>query len=135
MSLPLIPRAAPSGVFSRALSRRARRDRSRRAFAVTAALAALGAWYAGAELGPHHEQVTLVLYAPEAATVELAGSWNAWDQTLMTRGGDGTFRAVVDVRPGAYEYQFRVDGQWMPDPRASVTRPDGFGSQNSVLLL
>jgi 1,4-alpha-glucan branching enzyme len=135
MTLPLIARTAPSELFSRALARRSRRDRARRAFALTAAVVALGAWYGGAALAPAHEQVTLVLYAPEADHVELAGSWNAWDRTRMTRSWDGTFRAVVDVRPGAYEYQFRVDGQWMADPRATVTRPDGFGAQNSVLLL
>ena len=52
----------------------------------------------------------------------------------MSLGG-GSFAANVRLPPGAHEYMFVVDGQWVTDPAATERRPDGFGRDNAVLRL
>ena len=37
--------------------------------------------------------------------------------------------------PGAYEYKFVVDGEWLTDPGNPEVRPNAFGTYNSVLLV
>ena len=39
------------------------------------------------------------------------------------------------LKPGVYEYQLALDGEWMLDPRASetVTTPFAYGQMNSLL--
>jgi hypothetical protein len=58
-------------------------------------------------------------YDPSAFSVALAGSFNNWDsQALgMTRDDEGTWRVVVDLPAGRYEYKFVVNGSdWIADP-------------------
>jgi hypothetical protein len=58
-------------------------------------------------------------YDPSAYSVSLAGTFNNWDsQALgMTKDEEGTWRVVVDLPPGRYEYKFVVNGSdWMADP-------------------
>lgn len=40
---------------------------------------------------------------------------------------------ALELPPGTYAYKLIVDGQWMEDPNATVTTPDGVGGQNSAL--
>ena len=80
--------------------------------------------------------VRLVLHAPDATTVHLAGTWNDWDPAgePMIRQGDGWFELMADIPAGRHEYMFVVDGSdWVSDPSAMLTRDDGFGRRNAVL--
>lgn len=72
--------------------------------------------------------------APEAGAVFLCGSFNAWDpaRTPMRKSGDGTWKAVVMLEPGRYEYRVVVDGQWKDDPAAETLVPNGLGGVNCV---
>jgi hypothetical protein len=95
-----------------------------------------GAWWMRQGAG---EQITVqfVLHAPEAAQVELLGSFTGWGQDkLVLQGPDATghWSASLQLPPGQYEYMFLVDGQeWRTDPAAMYHRPDGFGRENAVL--
>ncbi|HEY0713773.1 MAG TPA: isoamylase early set domain-containing protein [Polyangia bacterium] len=83
-------------------------------------------------------QVRFVLVAKGAKKVSIAGDFNGWNAegtVLENADGQGTFVATVPLRRGAHEYMFLVDGQWLTDPAASETRPDGFGRSNAVLRL
>ena len=51
----------------------------------------------------------------------------------MVPVGDGRWLKELILAPGVYEYRLVVDGEWMPDPRASETVPNPFGEMNSVL--
>jgi len=66
--------------------------------------------------------------------VFLAGDFNAWNPRShrMTRK-DGCFKRKLKLEPGAHEYKFVVDGEWLVDPNAVEQRPNEFGSMNSVI--
>ena len=80
--------------------------------------------------------VRFELEAPEASSVRLAGSFSGWSADVaLRRGGDGTWRALVPLKPGVHDYAFQVDGErWTVDPRAPRVA-DGFGGYNSRLSL
>jgi 1,4-alpha-glucan branching enzyme len=70
-----------------------------------------------------------------ARSISIIGTFNDWRHKAapMTRsGGDRWFKELV-LPPGVYEYQFLVDGKWMPDPQAAKTAPNPFGEVKSIL--
>ncbi len=75
------------------------------------------------------------LYAPQAKSVSLAGSFNSWDTKKLKAKKDtkGNWAVKASLKPGKYEYKFFVDGNWMIDPQSSATIYNNFGSQNSVI--
>jgi 1,4-alpha-glucan branching enzyme len=72
---------------------------------------------------------------PGAQRVFLAGEFNEWSPTRkrMSKYRDGSFRAKVALKPGAYQYKFVADGIWMIDPEAPEQVPDPFGGINSMV--
>jgi len=83
--------------------------------------------------------VRFELVAPEASTVSLAGSFNAWSQDaipLVPSTAPGLWTATVSLTLGSHEYMFVVDGQrWIADPTAHAQVDDGFGQTNSVIVV
>ena len=73
--------------------------------------------------------------APFAKHITVAGEFNGWEMTTleMTKGSDNIWRLTLDLKPGAYQYKFLVDGQWVNDPSNSHTVPTQFGSLNNLL--
>ena len=86
-------------------------------------------------LVPVHFEV----YAPSAKTVELVGTFSGWlPGRIRFKGPDavGYWGSFVKLRPGRYEYLFLIDGTTLvSDGDALASCPDGFGSENSVLLV
>ena len=82
--------------------------------------------------------VRLMLFAPQAHQVAVAGTFNQWDPAatpLARTGAPGVWAATLNLPAGQHQYVFVVDGQrWVPDP-AAPTVDDGFGRRNSVLSL
>ncbi|HWZ27668.1 MAG TPA: isoamylase early set domain-containing protein [Gemmatimonadales bacterium] len=82
--------------------------------------------------------VRFELYAPDARSVSLAGSFNRWNAgatPLVRRDGSGLWTVTVPLPPGTAQYGFMVDGQrWVPDP-AAPSVDDGFGRRNSVIAV
>ncbi len=80
-------------------------------------------------------------YAPPttARSVHVAGSFNGWSPTAWPMTWVESAREWQtdrELTDGTYQYKFVVDGsQWVSDPRAPASIPDGFGGQNSVLTL
>jgi 1,4-alpha-glucan branching enzyme len=81
------------------------------------------------------KRVTFKLIAPEAEQVVLAGSFNGWanDGTTLKRDAKGVWKTQVSLKPGRYEYRFRVDGHWRDDPECPARIPNGFGSENCII--
>ena len=80
--------------------------------------------------------VRLVLYAPEADQVAVAGTFNDWNagEMRLEKTEEGLFHAVIHLPHGRHEYMFVLDGQrWVTDPTASLAVNDGFGNRNAVL--
>jgi hypothetical protein len=77
----------------------------------------------------------LVLRAPDARRVELAGDWNRWAATPATRGGDGRWYVDVRLPRGEYRYAFKVDGERWAVPDGVVAVDDGFGGRSALLTV
>jgi 1,4-alpha-glucan branching enzyme len=83
------------------------------------------------------KSVRFDLFAPEAQAVSLAGDFNAWDASRLPMKKDkhGTWKAIVSLEPGRYEYRFWVDGAWCDDPLAQERVSNPFGSNNSIKIV
>lgn len=91
---------------------------------------------AGGESAAPRLYVQFRLEAPQAQSVELAGSFTDWAPDYeMTESAPGVWTAMVPLDPGVHDYTFVVDGErWIPDPYAP-TVDDDFGGKNSRLFL
>lgn len=80
-----------------------------------------------------------VFIAPEASSVQMTGDFVDWSPegiTLVDERGTGIWTVDVPLEPGVYQYAFVVDGEeWRPDPRAVSQVDDGFGRENSVVIV
>jgi 1,4-alpha-glucan branching enzyme len=93
-----------------------------------------------APAGETDESVTrFVFVAPGASTVRMTGDFVGWDPDgvpLENQRGTGIWTVDVPLEPGVYQYTFIVDGtEWRPDPHAVSQVDDGFGQQNSVVIV
>jgi len=103
---------------------------------------------------PERQDDGLVLFqyeAPQAKHVNLCGNWdeNDWCGTRGTgrfdheigamhdEDGDGIWEIEIQLDPGRYEYKYAVDWgmRWEQDPNNPIGNEDGFGGQNSILVL
>jgi anti-sigma factor RsiW len=84
-------------------------------------------------------EVDVVFVAPGAASVAVVGDFNGWDprRNPMVRGAEReAWRTRLVLPPGVYQYNFVVDGTvWEKDPQAKNYLADGFGGQNSVIVV
>ena len=79
-----------------------------------------------------------VFVAPRASKVSLVGDFNDWDATrapLVRVPNSGLWKVTLPLKAGRHEYQFVVDGTWLPDPGAPVAGDDGFGRTSSVRIV
>ncbi len=83
--------------------------------------------------------VVLDLRAPSARQVELVGTFSDWTPGgFILKGPDpaGYWAILIKLPPGRYEYAFLVNGsRLVPDDDGEALRPDGFGNENSLLLV
>lgn len=83
--------------------------------------------------------MVLDLYAPSAKKVELVGTFSNWmPKAFRLKGPDavGYWAIAVKLPPGRYEYAFLINGsQVVPDDDGEALRSDGFGHENSLLVL
>ena len=75
----------------------------------------------------------------DAKTVHLVGDFNAWSpmsDPMGDKNGDGLWTLFYPLEPGRYAYKFIVDGKkWLGDPTNPISEPDGFDSQNSIVVI
>jgi 1,4-alpha-glucan branching enzyme len=77
------------------------------------------------------------LHAPNVNEVYLAGDFNNWqpdakNYRLRKFKGD-IWKKMLPLKPGRYEYQFVVDGQWWCDPKNDNRVTNQYCTENSVL--
>jgi 1,4-alpha-glucan branching enzyme len=82
----------------------------------------------------HLKSVEITCSAPDGREVFVGGTFNDWDpsQTPMTKSADGTWRVMLRVPAGSYEYKFVVDGKWLCEPGVDEFDPKLVGSPNCV---
>src|SRR5262245_59931334 len=85
--------------------------------------------------GAQKRRVTFTLDAPEAKAVAVSGSFCDWDASSLPlkRVDNGTWKRIVTLPPGRYEYRFVVDEVWMADPDCADRTSNPFGGENCVL--
>ena len=75
----------------------------------------------------------------EARSVSVIGTFNQWNPKGYEMQWDNERKAwslVVWLPEGRHEYNFLIDGnRVLPDPDSLLKQDDGFGHQNSVLIL
>jgi hypothetical protein len=107
--------------------------------AAAALIALLPAYGPGPILGIHEGIVQFVGRFPGARTVEVVGSFTDWRSgalPLRDEDHDGVWHAEVVLPAGQHEYMFVVDGErWVSDPLAGRYVADGFGRENSLLIV
>lgn len=74
-------------------------------------------------------------WAPQATSVEVTGSFCAWEPMALTPTESGEWSLELELEPGAYEYVYLVDGNPVVPPEARMRRDDGFGGENGVLVV
>lgn len=93
----------------------------------------------GVEVAGNEVVTRFVFIAPEASAVQVTGDfvdWSADGIALENERGTGVWTIDVPLEPGVYQYAFVVDGaEWRPDPRAVSHVDDGFGRENSVVIV
>lgn len=75
---------------------------------------------------------------PGATEVKIAGDFNEWipDKGVITkRDEDGTWKKIINIFPGAYQYKFYIDGEWKEDPNNPNTVENNLGSFNSLIVI
>ena len=80
-------------------------------------------------------QIEFTFRAPEAKKVYIAGTFNDWNAKSMPmkKGKDGTWRIMVKLSPGRYEYKYFVDGTWAEDVPGAELATNPFGTNNCVI--
>ena len=83
--------------------------------------------------------IRLSLDMPDAGRVAVVGSFNQWygkGYEMQYDSSRASWTLTVWLPEGRYEYAFVVDeGRILPDPGAPIYQDDGFGNQNSVLIV
>lgn len=125
--------------------------RVRPAFAALAAALVALIWWSAARRDPMSRPTVAVstgadtvlvrfeLAAPDARAVAVAGTFNGWTAPgipLRPSSVPGVWAVTLPLPVGEHRYLFIVDGErWMPDPSAHAQVDDGFGQQNSVIVV
>ena len=70
--------------------------------------------------------------------VQIAGQMNDWTPSLspdLQKNDSGWFEVVLNLSPGAYLYQMKLDGEQNHDDNNPMKVDNGFGKYNSILQI
>jgi 1,4-alpha-glucan branching enzyme len=81
------------------------------------------------------QQIEFTFHAPESKKIYIAGTFNDWNTKSMPmkKDKDGTWRIMIKLSPGRYEYKYFVDGMWAQDFPGEELVPNPFGTYNCVI--
>ena len=88
-----------------------------------------------------HEARRLVTFQYEdasASAVSVVGSFNGWSPEThrLQKSPEGKWELTLSLAPGRYPYRFLIDQKkQVLDPSTGLTEPDGYGGQNSVVVV
>ena len=70
-----------------------------------------------------------------AEIVKIAGDFNSWQPQEMEKGSEPqSWRLLMDLPVGQYQYKYQVLGDWVLDTSAGTT-VDTEGATNNVILV
>ena len=74
---------------------------------------------------------------PRASDVRITGDFTGWSLggISLWDEGDGSWRTLLSLDPGVYEYRMVIDGDWADhdEARARVNNP--YGGENCILTV
>lgn len=73
--------------------------------------------------------------APNARMVEISGDFNGWVPMKLEETGDGSWTGLLQLPPGNYEMNLRVDGGAWIVPPGLLPLKDEFGGSVGLLVL
>ena len=77
----------------------------------------------------------IVVQAPAAETVELAGDFTDWKPVALRPWGEHAWRALLPVGPGLHRLAIRIDGgEWHPPPGTRAVESE-FGGQVAEIVV
>jgi 1,4-alpha-glucan branching enzyme len=81
------------------------------------------------------EHMEFTFHAPESKKIYIAGTFNDWNTKSMPmkKDKDGTWRIMIKLSPGRYEYKYIVDGTWAQDCPGAELVPNPFGTYNCLI--
>ena len=79
--------------------------------------------------------VRLVVVAPAAATVELAGDFTDWQPVQLRRNAAGTWETVRKIPSGVYRFNVRIDGSGWFAPAGTARATDDFGGEVGIITV
>jgi len=81
------------------------------------------------------ETRTVMVEAPGASRVELAGDMTDWAPLVLASDGSGRFVATIAIAPGVHQVAVRLDGGPWIVPSGLLTVTDEFGGTAGVLMV
>lgn len=80
------------------------------------------------------------IYIDDSADeMAVAGDFSNWEPIPLDRqtvDGQQVWSGLIEITRGEHKYMFLKNGEtWLTDPLADVTRDDGFGNKNAVIVL
>jgi len=79
--------------------------------------------------------VRIVLYAPTAATVDVAGDFTDWRAVALRRAGEGTWECLLPMSSGVHRINVRVDGGRWTAPGGTTRVADEFGGDVGIVAV
>ena len=77
----------------------------------------------------------IVVYAPEAQSVELAGDFTDWKPVALRRWGEDSWRTLLPVAPGLHRLAIRTDGgEWHAPPGTRAIQSEFGGEVAEVVV-
>lgn len=73
---------------------------------------------------------------PDAEKVLVTGTFAGWsEENNRLIKEDGVWTFPIQLKPGKYLYKFKIDGEWIIDPKNPAFEENEFGTENSVLWI
>ena len=84
---------------------------------------------------PEGDHYIVRIRLPRARVVELSGDFNGWQPIRLTHDLDDSWFASLDLKPGAYRMNVRIDGErWAPPPGTAAVDDDFNGKVGVVIV-
>jgi len=77
----------------------------------------------------------LVVRAPGAARVELAGDFTDWQPLALASRGDGVWESVLQIPSGLHRVNVRIDGAGWVAPAGITRAADEYGGEVGIFVL